>query len=170
MVFGEKIVKVGIISDTHGNESLLKKVIEKNIHIDTWIHAGDGASECGRMKELFSDKKFFFVRGNCDSNPEVPHELHIFLDGVPFFITHGHREKVKNDFFELQWMAHHYKAQVTVFGHTHYQAQFINDQIFFINPGSLSTGYDYAILEVGDGKVGKIEFLKAEKDFFHIME
>jgi len=60
MVFGEKIVKVGIISDTHGNESLFKKVIEKNIYIDTWIHAGDGASECGRMKELFSDKKFFF--------------------------------------------------------------------------------------------------------------
>lgn len=152
MVYGAKIMKIGIVSDTHNDVISLEKIIEKHNEVDVWFHAGDGSEDCIKMKELFPMKKFFFVKGNTDHSPEVPYEIWVKLGGVQIWLVHGHREKVKDNLYELKYIANKGEAELTFFGHTH--SPYLNkmDNGWLINPGSLKTGSTYGIIEIQKNK------------------
>lgn len=81
-----------IISDSHGlTEELVE--IKKRHQPDYMIHCGD--SELDLDAEQLED--FYKVRGNCDTDNRYPDELVIELDGLTFFLVHGHLHQVKRD-------------------------------------------------------------------------
>lgn len=152
MVYGAKIMKIGIVSDTHNDCGSFEKVIQKHGEIDVWFHAGDGTEDSIKMKELFPMKKFFFVKGNTDHSSEVPYEIWLELEGMEIWLTHGHREKVKDNLHELKYTANKGEAKLTIFGHTHYPYVEKIDNSWLINPGSLKTESTYGIIEIQKNK------------------
>lgn len=144
-----------IISDTHGNKSRLKKLLEKEA-ADIYIHLGDGASECHKLMNEYPDKKIIPVCGNCDLMFTFPADRLITLEGKRIFITHGDRYGVK---YSLEHIAREAKAQnasLVLYGHTHKCSTDEIDGITIFNPGSLGRPRDnkptYGVLEIDSGK------------------
>ena len=58
-------MKIGIVSDTHGQADKLLKLVQEHPEIDYWLHAGDGASDCEVVRQK-TKAEIFTVAGNCD--------------------------------------------------------------------------------------------------------
>jgi uncharacterized protein len=128
-------MKVLIISDTHGWQSELLKVIDRHqSEVDFIIHCGDS--------ELPIDtpylKDVHIVKGNCDFEA-FPEEIIYEHKGKIFYITHGHLHNVKQSLMSIKYRAHEVGADVVCFGHSHVLACEKNNDILFINPGSLKS-------------------------------
>lgn len=142
-------MRVLIISDSHGLTNELNEIKQRH-HVDMMIHCGDS--------ELLMDTKemagFLKVRGNCDQDSRLQHDITITKNDVTFFITHGHLYHVKRDIMTLSYRAEEENAQIICFGHTHIAgAEKINHQIF-VNPGSIRIPRGrveptYAVLYIG---------------------
>ncbi|MDR2822860.1 MAG: YfcE family phosphodiesterase [Acholeplasmatales bacterium] len=138
-------MKLVIVSDIHGYQEKLKKVIELETNYDCIISCGDNQIDTSSFEEVI------FVKGNCDFNSYLDDEIILNLNGVKFLILHGHNEKVKYGYQKLIDYATGKKVNVVLFGHTHVKALFTKNDILFINPGSLGYNNSYTIYE--DGKV-----------------
>ena len=62
---------------------------------DAVFHLGDCERDTQRLEKEFPDLPLYRVCGNCDREPVNPEVLQLTLDGVKFFLTHGHRYSVK---------------------------------------------------------------------------
>ncbi len=132
-------MKILIVSDTHGYNNDLYKVIEKTGEPDLLIHAGDlQGLEDELPRFLKCDIKM--VSGNNDFSFSLKKELIFDVEGYRFLLVHGHREGVYYGTERLLYKAMEYEANVVVFGHTHKPViEYDNDSgIWLINPGSLT--------------------------------
>ena len=59
-------MRILVVSDTHGNDSSLRRAILAQPKAEVVIHLGDGEEELLRAKRAFPEKMFLAVRGNCD--------------------------------------------------------------------------------------------------------
>ncbi len=126
-------MKIILVSDTHSNTSVLKKIREKYPDADHYIHCGD---------ILVSPDKaegFKTVAGNLDSSDLYPREAVIAAGSLRILIKHGHdlfagaapdyeavaRYAVKNGF------------NAVFFGHSHLYYDGTVRGIRLLNPGSL---------------------------------
>ena len=149
-------MKIGIISDTHQNLKLAKKVIEHMGPVDMLLHAGDHYRDALKLSDEIGIN-IKAVIGNCDIS-DGPAEEIIDLDGVKVLLTHGHRYGVKFGLDKLYYRARELEARVVVFGHSHVPAEEWVEGILFLNPGS--TGIPrgpgskptYGILYINDDK------------------
>lgn len=126
------VTKVLILSDSHGLTQEVED-IKKRHQLKHMIHCGDS--------ELASDAVemdgFFKVAGNCDVDSRYPDQEIVTIDGLTFFITHGHLYHVKRNLMTLAYRAKELEAQVICFGHTHVAiAEQVGKQLF-VNPGSI---------------------------------
>lgn len=128
-------MKIGVLSDTHGNISLIDKVLKSIENVDYIIHAGDFASDAEHIKRKV-ECNVMSVSGNCDYNLLIPSEKLLNLKGHTIFITHGHCYNVKSGYSNLIARAKELSASIVVFGHTHLPENRIIDNILFFNPGS----------------------------------
>lgn len=149
-------MKVGIISDSHGNLTLLKKTVEKMGEVDLYIHLGDFVKDAKTILED-SGKKYFVVKGNCDLE-DVEEDIVTDIEGEKFFITHGHQYNIKYGYNNIYYRALEWEADVVLFGHTHKPVCIWYGGILFFNPGSTSLprgGSDasYGIIEIEDGDI-----------------
>lgn len=126
-------MKLLVMSDTHGDEEIIKVVKERHQNVDVVVHCGDS--------ELAFDHPYLDgirkVRGNCDSDKNFPNEIQFEQDGIRFFATHGHLFNVKSTLMNLYYRAKEIKADVVFYGHSHLLGIEEIDNILFINPGSL---------------------------------
>ncbi|MRG88370.1 metallophosphoesterase [Salinibacillus xinjiangensis] len=123
-----------ITSDTHGLEKELKMIKERHQdEASAFIHCGD--SELDFDSEPM--KGFEKVRGNCDFDPKYPEENQVTVEGVPFFITHGHLFQVKMNLMPLSYRADEVGAKIVCFGHSHLAGAEKVGEKLFINPGSV---------------------------------
>ncbi|MFM9013504.1 MAG: metallophosphoesterase family protein, partial [Gemmatimonadota bacterium] len=111
------IVRIGLISDTHG-------LLRPDVHtafagVDRILHAGD---VCGDeiLDELALIAPVEAVFGNCDHSEDrrLREALELTIGDVTIHVQHGHelgRPKPAQ-------VAASYAAQVCVFGHTHKQS------------------------------------------------
>lgn len=145
--------RILVFSDTHGDISLCKDIIEK-IPSDIILHAGDYVTDAQNLKKLYPDKRIEYVKGNGDAFSYAPSNAVIELDRIRIFITHGHNEQVKTDteLKKLIAVTKENNCTVAVFGHTHIGLEREEDGIKILNPGSSKYGRCYGVIEIEDGK------------------
>ena len=126
-------MKLLVMSDTHGDAEVIKRVRERHNDVDFFIHCGD--SELSYDHDFLSDMKR--VRGNCDRDTHFPDELSFKVSGKKIFVTHGHLFNVKSTTINLFYRAKELEADVVFFGHSHVLGCELVDNVLFVNPGSL---------------------------------
>lgn len=156
-------MKVLIVSDSHGLTKELEELQSRHRNdVDAMIHCGD-SELASSGKEL---ENFLVVRGNCDFDNDLPKEQLKQIDGIQFYITHGHFYNVKTSLMNLRYRAEEVGAEIVCFGHSHIAGAELIDGILFINPGSIRlprvrNDKTYAILEIeklGNSKQAIVRF------------
>ena len=131
-------MKIGIVSDTHGDLKALKKVLAAAGPVDLWLHAGDYSQDAPFI-QAETGIPVHAVCGNCDLYEDrAPAEFLMKQDGFTIAMTHGHRYVWGNDYSRLMYWAQEKQADIVVFGHIHVPVNLTEQGILMINPGSPS--------------------------------
>ena len=135
-------VKVGILSDTHGEVD--PRIVDVINDCDFAIHAGD---ICGAhiLESLKPRIDVIAVAGNND-HPAIWHEdeaevvsalpksTELSLPGGKIIIEHGHRLGHNPEHDQFRW--DHAEAKLVVYGHTHKRVIDQTAEPWVINPGA----------------------------------
>lgn len=130
-------MKILVVSDTHGNCEYLEKVLETHNDIQLLIHLGDVCGD-GDYIEVIAPCEAVIVSGNNDYFGNYSREKIIEREGNKFFLTHGHYYGVHHSVEQLVNRGSELGANVVMYGHTHIPQINIYNDIYCINPGSLS--------------------------------
>ncbi len=143
------IYKLVVISDLHHGADNLVRIIPIINTSDYLIFCGDGLDEL----MLFRDEicvPMACVKGNNDRGTTMAEMASIILGGSRVFVTHGHRQNVRQGLSSLLNAAKLKSCNMVFFGHTHVYCDYVYDGVHFINPGALCDG-SYALV-LGDGR------------------
>lgn len=146
------MVQVLVMSDSHGDERLVRQALSKHPQVAAVIHLGDGASEAMSVAARDS-RPWHIVRGNCDIGDAVPVNKVVTLGGAKLYLTHGYAERVKSGLLTLTYTAREQEVAAALYGHTHIPDVTFHDGVMLLNPGSISTSSTYALLEITGGNV-----------------
>ncbi len=130
-------MKILVVSDSHGFEGNLRKVIERVEPIDMLIHLGDFESGEDRIKKMVNCE-VHMVPGNNDYAPHLERDKVVSIAGHRIFLTHGHKYGVYYGLYGLYDKAKENNCDVVLYGHTHTPKINYMDDITFVNPGSIS--------------------------------
>ena len=110
---------------------------------DAVFHLGDCERDTQRLEKEFPDLLLY---------REV---LQLTLDGVKFFLTHGHRYSVKYTLDALLNAAYFAGADMVLFGHTHRAMSETMQGLYVVNPGTAGVGAlcTYACIETEIGAI-----------------
>jgi uncharacterized protein len=148
-------MKIGLISDTHGDLDAFEKAYEILKDSDLIMHSGDLFYHglFNSIKETYNPlelsklvnkikKPVIFSRGNCDSEVDQlavdfnildPVRIFYFNENI-FYLHHGHCKKDE----ELLDLSRKFRFNFVVSGHTHIYRIEKKENVVFINPGSPS--------------------------------
>lgn len=155
-------MKIGVVSDSHGDRLAIERVVAAAGPVDLWLHAGD----CSQDASAFAgNSTVVAVAGNCDGRVKAKPDEFIALAGRKIWLTHGHRYQVKQNHEEIIWWARRYGVDIAVFGHTHVPLVEKTDGLLLVNPGSIAQprrAYPtYAVIEISaDDMIAEIRELK----------
>ena len=127
-------MKILVMSDTHGDEEVIRQVLAANPFVDAVFHCGD--SELDATNEVLDG--IHIVAGNCDREGEFPEEKIVTVEGKTVFMTHGHLYRVKSTIMPLKYRAEEIGANIVLFGHSHLLGAETDEGTLFLNPGSLT--------------------------------
>lgn len=130
-------MRIGVISDTHGDTAALRQAVAQLEAVDAWLHAGDYYAD-GAVLARLTGLPVTAVAGNCDGRGAGPTESFPVFGQVKIWLTHGHRYCVKYGLTELVQQAQQYGVSVVVYGHTHRAAVDRLEGLLLFNPGSVS--------------------------------
>lgn len=120
---------IGLISDTHG--LLRKEVIENLSDCELIIHAGDiGKYEVIDNLEQINNVEF--IIGNCDKNLGInldKEEKIINIMDTNIYLIHD----INNISIDLMRK----NIDIVIFGHSHKSKVYVENDIIYINPGSV---------------------------------
>lgn len=146
-------MKLLILSDSHRNLDYMQKAVELE-RPDRIIHLGDHEADAMRLREKYPNIPMYSVTGNCDYGG-APLVINEIIEGVRFYMTHGHTVGVRYGLLRAELTAREAGANVFLFGHTHESlCEWVNG-IWIVNPGSCSGRgpVTYAVIELNDGAV-----------------
>ena len=146
---GVVCMRLLVLSDSHGRKNLLLQAVELHPEADAVIFLGDGERDIDFLKELHPEIKLYAVCGNCDFNSSLPPFLIEKFGGRTVYAAHGHYESVKYSLAVLMQKAHNCSASIALYGHTHVPDTKYDDEILYVNPGSVSVG-KYAMVDITD--------------------
>ena len=130
-------MRVAVVSDTHGNNTNLSRVMKIEGDIDLLIHLGDVEASLQEIEEI-AKCPVQIVAGNTDFFSCFDREKEIDILGKNILITHGHRYGVTKDTSLLKQEAIFRGADIVMYGHTHRPKFTFDDHLIVINPGSLT--------------------------------
>lgn len=137
------------MSDSHGSAYGLRRSIMAQPKAEVVIFLGDGEEDLARVKNMFPEKMFLAVRGNCDWGSQLPPSGEFTVDGVKIFYTHGNYYGVKSGRYNIISAARDRGAQVLLYGHTHEAFTDYEDGLYLMNPGSVNGyGASYGTLDI----------------------
>jgi putative phosphoesterase len=137
-------MRIGIVSDTHGNQRMVRRALAelRERDITTVLHCGD--IDDPETVELFRGFTMHFVFGNCDTDKgalraamaDICATLHehfgsIELEGVKLAFTHGDNTTLMRD------VEHSGYYDFLFYGHTHQAEEHLSGPSRIINPGAL---------------------------------
>lgn len=146
-------MKIGVISDTHGNVAALRRALEHFHGADMIVHAGDvlyhpprlGCSDgydVPAFTEIFNALTcpVLISRGNCDAEVceemlempvQSPYAI-VEVSGVWVMVSHGHLF-TRDDMIRL---GRRFRVDYFISGHTHVPVLEDIDGLVLMNPGS----------------------------------
>ncbi len=130
-------MKILIVSDTHGHCTNLERVLDMIRPIDLLIHLGD----IGRDKDYIAalcDCPMEVVAGNNDFMSSDAREILLPLGKHLALLTHGNQYAVHGGPFIIKRHAMERGADIVMYGHTHVPLVDLSDDVWVLNPGSLS--------------------------------
>ena len=148
-------MKIGIISDTHGNWSAIDKALGIAQNPDMWLHLGD----------CTPDVPVHWVAGNCDWPGEnTCYEKVVEVADHKIFMTHGHNYGVRYTQEYIMEAAESRGADIAIFGHTHI-VEYLPGPPVLLNPGSAARPRDdtrgsFMIMELEPGMEPKITVIR----------
>ena len=149
-------MRIGVISDTHGDQAAIRQIVKMATDIDMWLHAGDCSQDAEYLAGLVA-VPVLAAKGNCDGHTTA--RLNEFVDflGYKIWLTHGHRYGVKQGIQELLAVAKENDIKIAIYGHTHVPDNRWCEGVFIFNPGSATSSYGnhgtYGVLEIVDHQV-----------------
>ena len=148
-------MKVGIISDTHGDVRSWHLACGVWKHTDMVLHAGD-VLNYGPRESITEDinpaalarailshnAPVMIARGNCDSDideqvlriPMVRPYVFLSINDISILMTHGDLYETES----LKELAQLWKIDILITGHTHCPQLLKSGSTIFMNPGSPS--------------------------------
>lgn len=146
------MMRLLVLSDSHGDIPSLKMAIEKEPEADAVIFLGDGLGDYEYCRER-TNKICVAVRGNCDVYySDYPKLLNKVFGGKSVYITHGDTEKVKFGLTMLKMRAKETGSDIVLFGHTHNPVTEYDNGIHYLNPGSVRQN-SYGIVDITEGGI-----------------
>ena len=146
-----RIMRILVISDSHGRTSAIERAIEAQPEAKHIFFLGDCVRDIEDYEFVYPDRIFHIVSGNCDYASMIKSVDAVTIQGVRILFTHGHPFSVKSGLVRLYEAAKQNGAQLVLFGHTHVSKTEYSDGIYFVNPGSLSHGEggpSYAVVDI----------------------
>ena len=154
-------MRVLVVSDVHGDFRGLCQAIEQQPTARTVFFLGDGLRQAEDAAELYPDRTFYMVPGNCDFGCDAIPIRQETVGGKRFYFTHGHRHDVKYTLYRLEMAAREAEADIVLFGHTHNPYEEYVDGLYLFNPGSLRYGRTYGYVDiVGDSLITAVVELR----------
>lgn len=138
-------MKILLVSDTHGNNEVLDKLVILHPDMDLYLHLGDSES----VPELL--RPFVTVKGNCDHFSDAQ-DIFMISTNVGYLVaTH----KPQN--FDQNWLEEN-NVKIVCHGHTHKRRFEKIKNVIYINPGAISyardgNGLSYSILKIENSEV-----------------
>lgn len=126
-------MKILVMSDTHRDAETLERVMEHWTNVEAVIHCGDSELPAS----YFENRPVHIVRGNCDFDEGFPEEVITELENEKILVVHGHKHHVKTTLMPLKYRADEVQATIVCFGHSHMLGAELQNDILYINPGSL---------------------------------
>ena len=124
-------MKIVIVSDSHGEINLLRKIVNQHFDADVFLHLGDS-----QLPEEYLHP-FVSVKGNGDYFMPYPRYRILKTPYGNFYCEHGHlRSIVSTDFLKMNQCIGY------LYGHSHCRKNVIIDGMHYINPGSLTRPRD----------------------------
>ncbi|MGI6068938.1 MAG: metallophosphoesterase family protein [Blautia sp.] len=130
-------MKILVVSDTHGKDENLERVLEKEKPIDALIHCGDIEGQEDYIQAV-AECPVHMVAGNNDFFSDLDREMELELAGKKVFVTHGHYYGVSLDLGRIVDEALDRGSQVVMFGHIHKPVCEEDNGVLVLNPGSLA--------------------------------
>jgi len=130
-------MKILIVSDTHGHNSDLEKVLSKIAPIDALIHCGDVEGQEEHI-EAIAGCPTYIVSGNNDYFSHLDREKEFTIAGYRILLIHGHNYGVTMTTERILEEGRGRQANIVMFGHTHRPCLEQYEDITLLNPGSLS--------------------------------
>lgn len=129
-------MKIGLISDTHGNKEQMIRALDTLKETDCILHAGDFYRDALWLQSHYPGE-VIPVTGNGDPEEAGPHERVLKIDGLSILLCHGHRHYLYRGLTHLYYHGLEKKADLVIFGHTHVPT-FFDEGLVIVNPGSTS--------------------------------
>ena len=162
------MIKILIVSDTHGRTYTLDRVLENVSPIDYFIHLGDVCdADLYTGVEITCPK--YIVCGNNDFFLPYPREDIVYIGGRKIWLTHGHRYSISYGTEDIKKAARAKQVDIVMCGHSHYPV-IEQDDVVVLNPGSLTYPRQsnrlpsYIIMEIDDNNEAHYTLNYLEKE------
>lgn len=147
------MIKITVISDTHGNLQAIDKMAQIILESDYVFHLGDHFDDMKNYTHVLGNK-LYRVHGNCDWGTQK--DIVVKLGEQRIFATHGDLYSAKRGVDKLIEKAKKENCSIVFYGHTHSAEIKSQDGILLINPGTLqkySANKSFAYVIIANDKV-----------------
>lgn len=150
-------MRIGVVSDTHGNSKFFRAALKQMGQIDLLIHAGDHYQDAVAMGRE-AGVEIIAVAGNCDWSVPGRCEVELELEGYRVLVTHGHLYGAKSGNAKLIEKLKQGKYDLIIYGHSHMPEITHLPEGFLLNPGSLASprgasSRSYGVVEISKGGI-----------------
>ena len=132
-------MRIGVISDSHGDRKALKGAVEAMGDVAVIFHLGDYVDDGLEVQHLKNTIPVYTLRGNCDYGKTAGVDyVKTVIGGKTIIACHGHAYGVKSSLNNLFYHAKSEQADVVLYGHTHEAFIAEEEGLWIMNPGALS--------------------------------
>lgn len=150
-------MRILVISDSHGARGVLYDIIKAEPSAKHIFFLGDMVRDIEDISEVFPDRIFHIVEGNCDGFTMYKVFDIEKIGSINILYTHGHRFGVKGSNGTILELAKKLGCKIALYGHTHVAVTDYRDGIHVVNPGSCAQSRQgpnsYGVIDIESGGI-----------------
>lgn len=146
------MVRIAVLSDTHNNQILFRKCLEREDYLDYIFHLGDFYEDLDDNVDLLKDRILVRIPGIYHqgyTDRTLPKSSSQIIEGWKILLVHDIRDAYKES----------RNHDIVLFGHSHKSSVELKRNIYYINPGHLKRNIDrtyeasFCILEINNQQI-----------------